>query len=452
MPCLFCLLTVCFVEGEEDGFSFAINPLRTSDNGGALGPNVGISGGFETYIAVIFDLCPERADLSCLEEEIRVEFNNNNGGVQNVITLRTQGAEADPELADVSAQILINNGNTKRVVVSYLADINTISVSINNVVLIRESLDPFFTNLEELFGNKFAFLGFSGSSTGAIDVATLDILDLDLDLQPSDSRLVSEQAITVEFAESITVLFVVVDSCNDPLSEEEIDAQNITESDIVASFSSDDQDGPLDADIIQRLSNGTFAMTFTAPSIETVWSLNVVFRDIVSQNMPLDGFLLTVPPSGFQLDPLGIGLLSLLIIVLVLFVVIMVRRLDRYRKQLNKHAEDIEYGRTKEQIDDINKNIAYTMNPMIAPLEELKARVSANTKLISDLRKQKENQKDPEAEIAALQEENEQLRKQMKIQKEEAEKNRAANRLSTIFTKLNRRGKDGRKDFDQNQA
>lgn len=438
-----------FIEGATtDGFAFVVQNSRTTNTLSSGGHALGFSGGVGNYMAVGLDLCQDRADTTCNKKTLRVETRKN-GEEPRVI-----GAELDVSSIDFTG--------TKQYTVRYLDDLEQV------VVVIDGSRRVFELNesLVEIIGGdnteRFAFYGFTASNsqlagTAAFQPANIKVNKLEIVQMNSETRLDTEGTEpnqVVEFGKNVLFTMVLTDSCNNKLRAD-IPPFEETKAKLTAKLSAQGSNRVLTTEPeADNDDNATIFLTFAMPlGVIEKWDLEVTYDSVQMQGSPLQNAVSTEQDEVSKLKPLGIGLLAALIAVLVIGVILIVHRLNKYREKLKTNEENIQYGKTKAVIDGIDKNIDYNINPMIAPLDKLKERLANNEKVIKQLKDGQKDAVDSDYTVEQLQAENAELRREMNDLKKKQEFGDAGLRISTsIGKRLLNPGQQERNDFEQERA
>merc|ERR1712087_102691 len=140
----------------------------------------------------------------------------------------------------------------------------------------------------------------------------------------------------------------------------------------------------------------------------------------MGQRMPAGNALTSVPPEQEGLKQQDIILICVVISLLVIAVAYWIHRLQRYKKKLEENKDNIEMGQVAVRIADIDKDINYSMNPLLGTLDEMKEKLAKNEKILAGFNAGE--MMDGNYTIEQLEEENRQLRDEMnKLKKEEQE-------------------------------
>eukprot|EP00924_Labyrinthula_sp_SR-Ha-C_P013475 augustus_masked-scaffold_5-processed-gene-3.35-mRNA-1 protein AED:1.00 eAED:1.00 QI:0/-1/0/0/-1/1/1/0/539 len=437
--------------GESDGFAFVVQNDKTTNVFAGGAELLGFQDGLDNYLAVSLDTCANRVeDSNCGEYTVRI-LSKLPGEDEVVLASDT----FDRNVLDMT------NGVIAGLQVAFLQDIGDfgqVSVVLsNNGDADRTLVGNLTSSLEEILGSKFGTLGFTASNS-ANNPATILIRQLVFSQMNSGTRLITpaQSAQPVTAGRQVTFTLVFSDSCNNQLSAEDAELLqvNVT-SDVVATLTEQVDENPeILTTVPVKQDDGTIALTFVTPQgIFALWDLNIEVQGVLAQEMPFAGAVDTQEVNEGGLSQQGIILLVCLIAVLIVVTVYMVRRLDYFRKKLKEHEEDIDYGRVKEEVDEIEKTISYQTNPMIAPLDEMKDKLARNMRILEDLRSGQDNAMDSNYTVDQLVAENEKLRAEMNRLKKEEQLREAANRSATQGRKkFNAGGGNVKRDFDQERA
>lgn len=444
-----------FLAGTADGFAFVVQDDRTVNTAGNGGESLGFRDNFPRYLAVAFDFCADRP--FCTSQSVRVETRQEENGVPQDSEIISEFTVNDRTLF---GELVDGEETTTDFQVTYLDDLKEVQVFVNGAQI---SFPEATVDLKAiLVDTNTSFVGFTGSNSDSsvsqnLNALNLAINNLDIIQMNSGFKLVQsfENTQNLDFGQIAVIEFQIVDTCNQPLSNEAAIASGITAADIVAFIV--DESGQFDpilpfGDIVQI--GSLFRLTFqTIADFTTTYSVSIEVQGISVQKTPLEGAINASAPDESGIGTVGIILLIALIAVLVIVVIAIARGWNNYRKKLDEHGEDIEFGKTKEQIDIIETTIDYEVNPMIAPLDKLKERLKKNEQVIADMKRGQQNAVDSDFTVEQLQEENEQLRDEMKELKRQQQLEEAGNAVAPSGGgRKNYAGKDNKYAFGEEGA
>lgn len=427
-------------DGTSDGFAFVVQDIRTFDTVSSAGTALGFSDAFDSYLGVGFDFCSDRN--LCSLQEVRVET-------------KLPGEAAVATRSTPESNLFGNSGGdaTVNVRIDYLEDDNVVEIFINGDSVLAASGVVLADLLTQ--DGKFAFFGFTASNAESAAISTLVPLELrieNLDIVQFNSgfRMRPEDLVPkiIDFGQVVTLGFLVVDSCNEPNSN----APEISQSDVSAFLTEASTGERLEFQNFQQNGPEIFLTFPTLANVVTTYELEIKVDGVLVQQNPLPDIVVAEVPEQGGLSALGIGLLIALIAILAIAIVFIARGWYKYRSKLVEYAEDIEIGKVKEELDGIDKEVEYVMNPMVAPLDKLKERLAINEKRIKDLKASQQEAIDSDYTVEQLQEENKELRAEMAELKKQQEYENAGNRQSTAFEKRVFDKTQPKTDFDQDRV
>jgi len=417
------------MDGTGRGVAFVAQSFSIDSIAGATGDALGYTDSVLNFLGVSILTCEGQDD------------NGNCDGLDNEVVIFTRGSNGvAQERARSTLSTPINNGDTFSATMLYLADLNEVQFRIDNTQVVAAT----GIDLLELFDNdRFGFLGVSTSVTGAQITADVAVESISLELQPSDTVLVSSKVETI-FGRQVVLSVSSRDSCQVVIDSEPELADNV-EAELRFAGSVDGVFEPpaqeqLGRDFLQPtaivFNNATkrVDIVFDMPnSIEGVWDFSVSVNDVVPDLIPCEACVVTISPDVEDGIPIfGLALLIVLIILIILGLIYAVIRLRRYRRKLAENQADILAGKEKHHLDMLERDVQFNMNPLMGSLDEMRARLAQNEAELERLRAGRGERYDDEHTIGKLHEQNAALRDEMNKLKREAQQNDA---LNTTFRK-----------------
>ncbi|CAK9015646.1 Lectin_legB domain-containing protein, partial [Durusdinium trenchii] len=352
------------------------------------------------------------------------------------IYVRAPGDANGVEIATGPIVTDITTGGRHTLRVTYTADDHVVTVRLDGNVLasgdITTTSGNAVTSLEDLLDSRFGFFGFSASTT-ATAVSDTFVYDFTLRVQPSEYTVATALGNVVDWGRTVNFVLIKRDSCQEPeflpdglqndiyanltfpdVFDETVDPRSIVPEDLDEGF-----DFLAPTAVTYNSVTGSYLVSFTLPLlVEGPWTLQVGINtgtaNVSAANTPFVGAVITEepePPSG--IPAWGLSLLITIIVLIVLGLMYAVVRLRRYRQKLRENADDIDAGKEKHHLDQLDQEVDYSMNPMLGTLDEMKKKLAENEKELERLRSGKSNLYDDDTTIASLQEQNQQLREEM---------------------------------------
>lgn len=191
----------------------------------------------------------------------------------------------------------------------------------------------------------------------------------------------------------------------------------------------------------------SFIIKFKIPdNIIGNWDLNVLVDEIPSRGMPWINAVTSrepTPPAA-TLPIWAFVLLLLLVLLIIGTISFVLYRLYRYRQKLKLNQEYIEAGKKQAELDALENNMVYKMNPMLGTLEDLKAQLEKNERELAELRKRGEGGVDQTHIINQLQVKRDGLVDEMNRLKKEKQQKEAVNiKSNNVVNKKTQRKKFG---------
>lgn len=315
-----------------------------------------------------------------------------------------------------------------------------------------------FGNLQDvLFGSRFAYIGFSSSTSQSASTANTIVSSLKLDLQPANYQVTTKLGVDVVWGRTFSVGVSKADSCQIPIATSELAS-------ITAVLELTERDGDefynggggariteVGVPTFDAVSE-QFVVQFDLPfNIPGKWKLTMEVNDVSIDGSPIDNAVISVPPDADGGIPTwGLALLISLVALIVLGLAYVVLRLRRYRKKLAENKEDIEAGKEKHHLDNLERGVEFKMNPLMGSLDDMRAQLRKNEEELNRLRNGKASQFDDAYTVDQLQAQNADLRNEMNKLKKEAQQNEA---LGTSFgARIEPKKGGARKQFDQERA
>lgn len=446
------------VNGTSDGFAFVVQNDKTYNVLGGTGSNLGFRDALDKYVAVAFDLCPDREEITsdCSRETVAIVKQGVLDNDEEPITI---------SYANLTQSIKTQKEITVRVV--YTANNGYLSVELKygtgNYQLV---LNDLVNSVEDLWGSRYAWFGFTASTswdnTVDIDVKSFEILQ-----QPSDNAIKEKLPRETSFGDFLILTVLILDTCQQVVDtlpikltqnggiESNINAtltlqlpENLT------AFERRQAERIIPGEIIGFGSKlGEIRLQFEMPAnVIGDWDLEVLVQGVPSEGLPLLGAISTIPPQPPLLPAWGLGLLLTIVLLLLGSMMYALRRLYRYRQKLKENEENINAGKEKTYLDELDRQVDYKINPLMGSLEDMKKRLEENRAELARLQAGKGIMEDEKYTIEQLQAQNEELRKEMNRLKVEEQKNDAENANFAAQNKTNIDKKQQKVEFSQTQS
>jgi len=299
---------------------------------------------------------------------------------------------------------------------------------------------------DEILNSRFSYFGFTGS-TSWLQTADIHITSLNMLQQPPETELAQGFGFKVTNGQPLTYLLQYIDTCQQVVTPPA--TANITAK-LDFEDETNGQDIVLEPELVQRTSQG-FEITFFIPQrVEGAWTVDVVVDGIQARGTPAVSGLFTENEQPPLLPTWGLGVLIGLIAMVALVLIYSVNRLYRYRKKLKENEDDINAGKEKRYLDELDREVDYTMNPMLGTLEDMKKKLQENEAELARLRQGLAGTFDESETVESLQEKNRMLREEMKKLKMELQQEEAMN--ANYRAELGDAAPTKRREFDQTRA
>ena len=382
------------ITGNSDGLAVVLQNDQIQDIEGNVGSALGFKNGIDRFLAVSLDICVDR--LACL------------GDAQISVV-------ADPDtvlaVASIAAEDIKKDGSVvHRMKITYARLQNVIKVVLDGTTVLQDSLGV--VSAEQIFDDRFAFVGFTGSNLGATP-ADIDIHSLKVAEFISESRLrdgTESKEVQIGTAQIVTVEFV--DLCN-LVSAQAVAQNNISLGSFSAKLVLQASPNPLEFSpgFVRQVSSTTFELLFDITFLGD-YTLEVEVEGVKVQGTPLPRAFIGV--DRLEFPPYAIGLLASLLAILVIASVMAVRRFVVYRSRLNEYKDAIEGGIEAAKLQELDKHVDYRdINPMLGNLAVLKEQLEKNQEELRRLRNRTAPLQDGEQTLAQLKKENAKLRKRL---------------------------------------
>lgn len=428
--------------GLGDGFAFVVQNDKTSNTLGGARENLGFRDAIDKFIAVGFETCTNGAE-PCQEK----------------VVIWTQGVLADgdtpvPVAEAPLAATTIATASLVTAQVVYSQKDQEVTVLINGDVIVAGPVGDVET---EIFGSKQGWFGFAASTFEDL-TADVEIFNFRLDQQPSSTAITTPLAQTVDFGDSVVFTLVNRNNCQQPVAfaPGAVVVANLTNDNQVALGGIVNEEDKVEGRdfFLPTLSTnvaGAIEMRFDLPfRVETSWTLQVEVDGVGTNGTPLGSAVISKEPEpDTGLPTYGLALLITIIALIVIGLIYAVVRLRRYRKKLRENALDIDAGKEKYKLDQLDNDMSYNINPMLGSLDEMKKKLADNEKELSRLRSGKSNLYDDDYTIEKLQEQNSKLRDEMNKLKKEVQQDEA---LNTNYSGQVEGSKNVKKQFEQSRA
>jgi len=437
------------IDGTGDGIAFVLQNQGTENTLGGTFQNLGYRDVLTKYIGASFESC------SSLTPSLPTDCS-----LQRVV-LYKRDTGAFEEIGSGTIPVNISTGSTITAQVVYTENDQTLSAFISG------EDDPIASgslgeDLEDLLGSKFAWAGFSSSTSDSpvpfLLTANTEVRSLKIDALPSLPAVTTEVGRTVDWGSSVFFVLSNRNNCLQPVSfppNTTIDANLTNYASVIENGLTDEEDFVEDRDIffptITEEEGGAFRLRFDLPfRVEASYTLRIDVDGVPAAGMPIDSAVIAQeppPPSGLPIW--GLVLLIIIIVLIVLGLAYAVVRLRRYQKKLKENEENIEAGKEKVKIDALEGDVKYTVSPLLGTLDEMREKLQENENELERLKRGKSTF-DDDSTIEDLRRQNAELREEMNKLKKQQQQEEALN--TNFRTEVGEAPKTEKKEYDQSRA
>lgn len=431
--------------GAPDGLGFVVQNFQDFDTAGDTGETLGYTGYVEAYLGVNFLTCLDGS--ACADNKVRI--------------LKRLPGDTSPTVLTEENLSNFNCSSGCTVQVAYVDDESLPDRAGSQVIVqFKGDTSPLanatFGNLTQvLYGDRHGFFGFSSSATQGVAQTNVLVNTLKMDVQPPSSIVTTPLGGELVFGRTFEVRVSETNSCLEPVSTDEL--TNVSAVLTLVSREGDEiynngvgERVTVDPTVTYVSANGLFNLAFDLPpNIPGVWQLDVALNEVPVDGSPFETAVTSVaPPNDNAIPTWGLALLITLVVLIVLGLIYVVIRLRRYRKKLAENKEDIEAGKEKHHLDNLERGVEFKMNPLMGSLDEMRAQLKKNEEELARLRNGKASLFDDQYTVEQLQQQNAELRDEMNKLKREAQQGEA-DKMS-FGTRVKPESK-GRKQFDGQQ-
>ena len=404
-----------------DGFTYFVQNYGLTDLNGGTGAKLGAFG-MPKSVSVGFDFCSDRP--ACTQQQVRITQTDANG--------------VQTSLATPYAASGLTDGSVKAVRIVYggrAMSNPTLQVYLGTTKI----FDVVVGDLSQLFGSRFAFFGFT-ASTSWDQTAEILVQGWGLTMQPSDIAVKEYQAaVTLSAATSNPLASIQVpygqvakfivqrrSSCGavltTPVPTSAVIASTLFQQPTTVIVYAEDY-VYLQPNVTNN-GDGSWTLAFQLPAnFIGKFDLDVYVDGVRAAGMPWIAAVQSYKPA----PPLGglpiwaLVLLILLTLLLIIVISYVVYRLQRYRKKLKENAEFIEAGKKQAELDRLEDGTTYSANPMVGTADDLRAQLEKNNAELERLRKRAAAGEDQNFTIEQLEKQRDQLKDEMNRLKKQAQ-------------------------------